>query len=124
MRISSLLASDIMYVRNMIGAGLNGINSVRDEAYVAGLTPAMKDAGWTPAVLGAAIGVLSTCFDKDRRSVPRVAIAGLVGSALGFGGGVAWRSRRFTGIAARRAIRGVNSVRDARWLEKNPIDYA
>jgi hypothetical protein len=51
-------------------------------------------------------------------------MGGLVGSALGFGGGVAWASRGFTGTAARHAIRGVNNVRDARWLERNPIDYA
>jgi hypothetical protein len=37
---------------------------------------------------------------------------------------VAWASRRVTGSAAKRAIGGVNNVRDARWLERHPIDYA
>ena len=123
MTSSSLLASDIAYFRNLIKAGLNGITSARNET--SGIfTPRWKAAAWTPALVGAAVGALSTCFDKKYRSVPRAAIGGLVGSALGFGGGVAWASRGFTGTAARHAIRGVNSVRDARWLERNPIDYA
>jgi hypothetical protein len=123
MTSSSLLASDIAYFRNMVKAGLDGITSARNER--SGIfTPRWKAAAWTPALVGAAIGALSTCFDKKRRSVPRAAIGGLVGSALGFGGGVAWASRSFTGTAARHAIRGVNNVRDARWLERNPINYA
>ena len=123
MTSSSLLASDIAYLGNLIKAGLNGITSARNERSGV-FTPRWKAAAWTPALVGAALGALSTCFDKDRRSVPRAAIGGLVGSALGFGGGVAWASRGFTGTAARHAIRGVNNVRDARWLERNPIDYA
>jgi hypothetical protein len=123
MTSSSLLASDIAYFRDLIKAGLNGITTARNER--SGIfTPRWQAAAWTPALVGAAVGALSTCFDKDRRSVPRAAVAGLVGSALGFGGGIAWASRGFTGTAARHAIRGVNNVRDARWLERNPIDYA
>jgi len=124
MRISSLPASEMAYFKNLIGAGRDGITSARNEMHGDVFTPALKDAAWTPAALGAAIGVLSACFGKERRSFTRAAIGGLVGSVLGFGGGVAWASRRFTGIAARRAVRGVNSVRDARWLERHPIDYA
>jgi hypothetical protein len=124
MRITGLLSSDIAYFKNLIRAGLDGITSALNEKHGGVFTPALKDAAWTPAVLGAGIGVLSTCFDKDRRSVPRAAIGGLVGSAVGFGGGAAWASRRFTGMAAKRAMRGVNKIRDARWLEKHPIDCA
>ena len=117
-------ASDIAYFGNLVRAGLNGITSARNETQRDGFTPAWKDAAWTPAAVGAVVGVLSTCFDKNRRSVPRAAIGGLIGSAVGFTGSVAWTSRRATGIAARRAIQEVNSVRDARWLETHPIDYA
>ena len=123
MTSSSLLASDIAYFRNLVRAGLNGITSARNERSGV-FTPRWKAAAWTPALVGAAVGALSTCFDKDRRSVQRAAMGGLVGSALGFGGGVAWASRGFTGTAARHAIRSVNHVRDARWLERNPINYA
>jgi hypothetical protein len=124
MKIAGMLASDIAYFKDLTRAGLDGIASARNETSGGVFTPASKTATWTPAAIGAAIGILSTCFNKDRRSVPRAAIGGLVGSALGFGGGVAWSSGFFTGTAARRAIGGVNSVRDARWLERHPIDYA
>ena len=123
MRITSLLSSDIAYFKSLIRAGLDGVTSARNEMHGV-FTPGLKDAAWAPAVLGAGIEVLSTCFGKGRRSVPRAAIGGLVGSAVALGGGAAWASRRFTGMAARRAMRGVNNVRDARWLEKHPIDYA
>jgi hypothetical protein len=124
MRIASLFSSDVVYLKNLVRAGLDGVTSARNDVHGGVFTPPLKDAPWTPVVLGAGIGILSACFDKNRRSVSRAALAGLVGSALGFGGGAAWASRRFTGMAARRAIRGVNNVRDARWLERNPIDYA
>jgi hypothetical protein len=35
-----------------------------------------------------------------------------------------WQSRHFTRSAAQGAMKQVNAVRDARWLEKNPIAYA
>jgi hypothetical protein len=121
MRITS---SDIAYFNNIVRAGLDGIASARNETYGSIFTTPLKNATWAAAALGTAVGVVATCFDKDRRSVPRATIGGLVGSVLGFAGGMAWASRRFTGTATRRAMRGVNSVRDARWLERHPIDYA
>jgi len=125
MKITSLLFSDIAYFNNLVRAGMDGIASARNETHVTAVfTTSLKNATWAAAALGAAVGVVSTCFDKDRRSVNRAAIGGLVGSMVGFAGGMAWASRRFTGTATRRAIRGVNSVCDARWLERHPIDYA
>src|SRR5260370_38771641 len=106
MTSSSLLASDIAYFRNLIKAGLNGITSARNETSGGIFTPRWKAAAWTPALVGAALGALSTCFDKDRRSVPRAALGGLVGSALGCGGGVPWACAGFTGLAPRLAISG------------------
>jgi hypothetical protein len=124
MRITSLLSSDIAYFNNLVRAGLDGIASARNETQGSVFATSLQNATWAAAVLGAAIGVVSTCFDKDRRSVPRATIGGLVGSVVGLAGAMAWASGRFTGTATRRAMRGVNSVRDARWLERHPIDYA
>lgn len=124
MRTTSLLSSDIAYFNNLVRAGLDGVASARNETHGSVFAPPVKHAALAGAAVGAAIGVLSTCFDKGRRSVPRATIGGLVGSVVGFVGAMAWASRRFTGTATRRAMRGVNSVRDARWLERHPIDYA
>jgi hypothetical protein len=52
------------------------------------------------------------------------ALGGVVGGALGAGIGAAWGSRDFMRKVARGAIKDVNAVRDAHWLEKNPITYA
>jgi hypothetical protein len=51
-------------------------------------------------------------------------VGGLVGGILGFGGGVAWGSRKATSAVARRAAKNFGAVRDQHWLEKHPIAYA
>jgi hypothetical protein len=124
MTIASLVFPDLFYLKSLIRAGLDGVNSAFNEKQGGIFMPAFKDAVWTPTAFGAAIGIASMCFGKGRRSAPRAAVGALIGSAVGLGGGAAWASRRFTGAAARRAMRGVNQVRDARWLERHPIDYA
>jgi hypothetical protein len=60
---------------------------------------------------------------KDKRA-SGMAIGGLVGTMCGVGAALAWASRDFTGPAARKAFRRINTARDAHWLELNPIDYA
>src|SRR5689334_13866543 len=87
-------------------------------------TPVLTGAAWKPTAIGAAIGVLSASMSRRRKSGYRVAVGGLVGSALGFGAFAAWTSRDFTGAVARGTMQKVHRVRDARWLEKNPIAYA
>jgi hypothetical protein len=78
---------------------------------------------WVPTVAGATIGVLSAWINKSHPRSGRAALGGVVGSALGFGVGVAWTSPEFTRDAARCAIRKIHAVSDAHWLEKNPICY-
>jgi hypothetical protein len=80
---------------------------------------------WVTAAIGGTIGALCALLNGRRNSRYRVVtLAGLVGGAIGFGSGVAWASRGFTSAVARNVTRNVNAVRDARWLEKNPINYA
>ncbi len=118
------IGSDVAYLKDMIGAGLNGVRSARKELDGEVFPSVLKKyAVWTPTVVGAAIGLLGTSLTSGRKSVPRVAIGGLLGSVVGFGGGVAWASRRFTGTAAVRAAHAVNTVRDAHWVETHPIAY-
>jgi len=49
---------------------------------------------------------------------------GLLGSAIGFGAGIAWQDRRLAASVARGALRNIGRVRDEHWLEGHPIDYA
>ena len=124
MEIVHTVKSDLAYLGRLVGAGLDGIASARHEVDGGAFTPASKAAVWTSTAIGAAIWMLSGGLVGNRRSASNVAVGGLVGSVLGFGAGVAWGSRRFTGTAARSAIRQINTARDERWLERNPIDYA
>ena len=118
------LNSDLTYIRALIGAGWKGAVSVREQPWNRSRLLRQTRSLVTPAVLGAGLGALSVIFRKDRRSVSGVASAGLIGSVVGVGAGAAWASRDSARAAARAAMRNVNTVRDARWLEKNPIAYA
>jgi hypothetical protein len=117
MRPSQSLKSDITYARYLIGAVLEGLNETPKAAV-------LTSAVWQPMAIGAAIGLLSASLNRGNKPAYRVAMGGLLGTAVGFSAGVAWTSRDFTGAVARSTIQKVNTVRDARWLEKNPIAYA
>jgi hypothetical protein len=121
---TGFVRSDIAYARNLVGAGLDGVSSAWKETGSHAFAPALTGAVWGPIAIGAAAGILTACLNRKRRSGFIVAMGGVVGSALGLGAGVAYVSRGVTGAVARGAMRKVNTVRDARWLEKNPIAYA
>jgi hypothetical protein len=117
------LESDLAYVRELLGAGADGIASARRELAGRVFTPPLHPAAWTPAAVGATVGLTARLMSK-RNSRSSVAMSGLVGTVLGFGAALAWTSRGFTALACRRAVRHVNATRDAHWLEAHPIDYA
>ncbi len=114
------VTNDMAYVKKLIGAGWEGIASARQQTHGA----AVKAAVWTPAAVGAALGVFGAHFIAKRRKPRILAIGGVVGSAIGFGAAAGWSSRGFLGAAGRDAMRRVNAARDAHWLALNPIDYA
>jgi len=122
MRTAHVLEFDLTYVKQLIGAGLDGIESARREH--AGGVFASRPGVWTPAAIGTTLGVLSTRLGGKRKSASRTAWGGLVGGVLGISAGLAWASRGLIGHAARTATRRVNATRDARWLETHPINYA
>lgn len=124
MRTPLWLESDITYVRNLAEAGVNGVASIWNAPDDQAVAPVVKKTIWVTTAIGGAIGALSVLLGRRRRSAYSMAFGGLVGSTIGFSGGVAWASRDFTGAVARSVIQKVGTVRDARWLEKNPINYA
>ncbi|MBZ5726224.1 MAG: hypothetical protein LAP87_14650 [Acidobacteriia bacterium] len=124
METSPTLKSDFTYFRYLAKAVLDGVTSPPKGTGNGPFKPVLRGTIWTSTAIGAAIGVLNASLSRRHKSGYRVAAEGMVGSALGFGAGVAWASRDFTGAVTRSTIQKVNSVRDARWLEKNPITYA
>jgi hypothetical protein len=77
-----------------------------------------------PAVVGACIGVLGSYPGDRHRSISRALAFGFAGWAIGLGAGVAWETRGLTERVTSTALRNIGRMRDERWLEKNPIDYA
>ena len=127
MKIPAFLKSEITYSRKLFEAGLNAATTVRDGAPNQTLAPEFARAArgaWVPAAIGATAGILGICLARKSRPGRDALVGGLLGGILGFGGGVAWGSRQATATIARRAARNLGTVRDAHWLEKNPITYA
>ena len=121
---SHSLKPDLGYLKRLAGAGWDGFASARQEMRGGMFSPPLETAVWTPAALGAAIGMVGTRLLVKRKSASSAAVGGLVGSLVGCGAAIAWSSRRYTNRAAHRAARLVNAARDAHWLESHPIDYA
>ena len=113
------LESELSYARKIAGAGWESVVTARQETSV---FPASTKAIWIAVAVGAGVGMLSRAGKRSTAST--VAIGALIGSVVGFGAGIAWESRQFTGAVARNAKREIGAVRDAHWLERHPIDYA
>jgi hypothetical protein len=112
------------YLKGLVAAGFDGIVSARHEITDRVYTPPSPTVLLTPTAMGAAVGALSARLLGKRKSGATLALGGLVGSIVGCGAALAWASRGLVRPAARRAARQVNAVRDAHWLQTNPIDYA
>jgi hypothetical protein len=118
------LKPDISYAKVLVEAGLGGAASAWKGSDDQPVRQAFTGAIWAPAALGAGFGVLGVCIKRNwRRSAASMAVGGLAGTALGLGAGVVWASRVFAGSVARGALRNVNAVRDAHWLEEHPVAY-
>jgi hypothetical protein len=47
-----------------------------------------------------------------------------LGAIIGLGTNMALSTRELTSEIVHEAVRNINTVRDAHWLAKHPIDYA
>ncbi len=116
------------YGRKLLDSGIEGARSGR-ETFLHGesFTPFLNDSlrkALKPAALGGCIGVLGSYPGHRQKSIGRVLVYGLLGSAIGLAVGVVWKSRGFTASVADGALRNIGKVRDEHWLSKHPIDYA
>ncbi|MBZ5681518.1 MAG: hypothetical protein LAO24_15570 [Acidobacteriia bacterium] len=120
--------SNVDYGLKVVNSGIEGARSGR-EAFLHGesLTPFLNESfpdALKPAILAACIGVLGSYSYKRNKSLGRVLAYGLLGGAIGFGAGIAWKNRRLAASVASGALKNVSKIRDEHWLEKHPIDYA
>ncbi len=115
--------SDFAYIGDLTKASYDGFTSALRERESGPRSPGQTAAVWLPAAIGALIGILAARFGNRKQSGYRVALIGVAGSAIGFGAGVGFTTRGSTKAVLRSTMQKVNGVRDAHWLERNPIDY-
>ncbi|MGC2182106.1 MAG: hypothetical protein WA637_02365 [Terriglobales bacterium] len=128
MELRNWSKSEFEYGRRVLSSALEGARR-GGGAFLQGrpLTPFLSEGvrdALKPAAVGACIGVLGSCPGDRRNSIGRTLAFGLVGWAIGFGAGIAWKTRGLTECAASNAFRNINKRRDEHWLERHPIDYA
>jgi hypothetical protein len=76
------------------------------------------------AALGASIGVLAVYSARKHESIRNQVLFGILGAVIGLGTNITLSTRQLTGEMVHGAVRNINTVRDAHWLAKHPIDYA
>jgi hypothetical protein len=128
MELRNWSKSEFEYGRRILNSAVDGARGGR-EAFLKGrcLTPFLREgllSALKPAVVGASIGVLGSYPGDRHRSLGRALAFGFAGWAIGLGAGVAWETRGLTERVISTALRNIGRMRDERWLEKNPIDYA
>jgi hypothetical protein len=116
------------YTRRLLEASLAGARSGR-ETFLNGrpLRPLLKESARNsvkPLAMGACVGGLTSYALDREKSVSRAVACSLLGAAIGFAIGFAWQIRGLALGVGSGAWEGVERVRDERWLEQNPIDYA
>jgi hypothetical protein len=120
--------SNLEYGRRLLDSGVQGARS-GERAFLHGtrLSPYLNQSlrvALGPAALGACLGVLGSHPRARRGSAARALICATLGCVVGFGAGIAWKSRGLAASVACGAIRNIGRARDEHWLERHPIDYA
>ena len=116
------------YGRKLVSASVTGIrngqNSARGDQTLSALATDAAQRALGLAVVGACVGLVSSCLTGRRNRLSNAIALGALGSAVGFFAGFSWKTRNVTSSMAYSAAREVRKVRDEHWLERNPIDYA
>lgn len=127
MNILEWSRSEVDYGRKLMYSAVEGarqgeVDFLHDESLGRYLERSALHA-MGPSVLGACLGWFGGYLEAPR-SKSRALVCALLGGAIGFGAGILWENRKLTAGVASGAWKSINKTRDARWFEKNPIDYA
>ena len=115
---------ELDYGRRLVNSGVEGARTGGEE-FLHGepLAPVLCESARGAlgfAAAGACIALLGKGNKSGIRALPR----GICGAAIGFGLGLAWRSRHLGASVASAAWKKIGRARDEHWLERHPIDYA
>ena len=127
MSISEAVKENLAYSKELVESGIEGANEARKALLAAeettDLVTAAAQESWQAGAVGVMVGAILGVLADDRKPARGIIAGGLLGAVLGFGGSFAWRTRPLTSAMARGAGKRVGTVRDKRWLSKNPIPY-
>ena len=130
MRHEPWLKSELEYGRDLIYSAVQGARSAGEHALATEpartvlARSARASLPW--AAIGASVGLLSVYSASKHESIRNRILFGILGAVIGigFGTNVALSTQQLTGEIVHGAVRSINTVRDAHWLAKHPIDYA
>lgn len=118
----------VRYGRNLVSAGIAGIRRGQDAARgdqqlsAIAVDAAQRSLGL--AVVGACVGLVTSCLIRGRKRMSNAIALGAVGSFVGFAAGFSWTTRKVTSNVVHSTAKEIRRARDEHWLELNPIDYA
>lgn len=128
MKLGAWLENNYKNTRELVESGYEGAKTahkrvLHDEPVSTSLVRGARSS-WKAAAIGACLGTVGAFISGERKSARKVFLGGLAGGCIGFGSSMAWGSREVIGAMASEVRKNVGTVRDAHWLERNPIDYA
>lgn len=128
MKARESLRSKLRYGQALMRSGVSGLSSGR-EAHLNGrpLSEALGEsarASLALAVFGACAGLLRYSFPVRRDRLTKAVTCSVAGGAIGFVAGFAFKTRDLAESMTRSAAKQMGTVRDERWLNRHPIDYA
>jgi hypothetical protein len=128
MDLRDLSKSELEYSKKVLNSGLLGIHSGRQEFLegqpLPGFLTASLRSAISPAAIGVGVGLLGSCSRRQRNTLGKALVFGLLGGAIGLGASFAWENRRLASSAAHQASRNMARIRDERWMKKHSIAYA
>ena len=120
------LKSRLEYGNDLIRSAVEGARSAGERALatepVSTVLARSARASLPWAAMGATVGLLYSA--RRRESIRNQVLFGVLGGVIGFGTNVTLSTRPLTSEIVHGAVRNINTVRDAHWLAKHPIDYA
>lgn len=122
------LKSRLEYGHDLIHSAVEGARSAGEHALatepVGAVLARSARASLPWAAIGASVGFVAVYPARKHESIRNGVLFGVLGAVIGFGTNVALGSRPLISEIVHGAVRDINTVRDAHWLEKHPIDYA